>query len=137
MKFWASSEIFAPADRREIALRETVSKILSHELSKSNLENFDVMFRYIPIIMPIDFLSKYKARSVVRKSKRICDCAPQLDYDVIVSGNIREAATEYMRGIESMAQSLRRLSATKGQVIEFLEILSDTLSQVICELEAA
>ncbi|WP_316354520.1 hypothetical protein [Devosia sp.] len=131
MRFWASSETDRLAAPASELCRRALEPVLNTLLEQSGLANFDCKLRYVPIIMPPDTAERYPARSRVRKRERICDCAPQLDFDLFVSGNFAGQLTEYVAGIRTSVPDLAKLGATKEQMAEFEQILSLAIERIL------
>jgi len=74
---------------------------------------------------------RYPARSKLRRSERLYDCAPQLDYDTFVDGTFEDQLREYIRGIEESAFYLGELGATSRQVDEFRRILKTVVARLL------
>lgn len=123
MEFWASSETYKLAFPAIDRVRKSLEPALNSALDASDLASVPIKIRYIPITMPEDFLANYPARSKVRKKESIFVCAPQLDYDVFVSGTFRQQITEYARGILAETSELRKLGLSDFQIGEFDAIL--------------
>jgi hypothetical protein len=83
--------------------------------------------------MPPEMHARYPARSKLRKSQRIYDCAPILNYDVFVEGTFEEQIREYLRGVELSAPYLAELGASAAQVSEFKAILVRTIERIVAE----
>jgi hypothetical protein len=83
--------------------------------------------------MPEGMRERYPARSKLRKKERLYDCAPQLNYDVFVDGDLEPQLREYLRGIALSAPHLAALGATPEQIEEFKAILRDALDRIIAE----
>jgi replication fork clamp-binding protein CrfC len=100
-------------------------------LQQSGLADFDCQLRYVPIIMPPHIAHRYPARSKARKIQRICDCAPQLNYEIFVSGNFGQQITEYVAGIRTSGPILARLGASAAQIEELDRILSNSVQHIL------
>lgn len=124
MQFWASSEIHAPAEKASERVRRHVEPYMGVKIGLSTLARLDVKLRYVPIIVPEDMHGRYKERSKLRRDQKIYDCAPQLDFDVFVSGTFEAQLEEYFRGIALAAPHLKAFGATPEQVSEFEAILA-------------
>ncbi len=99
----------------------------------SSLTTIDAKLRYVPIIMPDGLRGRYPARSKLRKKERIYDCAPQLDYDVFVSGTFEDQLREYVRGIAESAPHLAGLGATPEQIKDFEQIMATAVERILAE----
>ena len=131
MLFWASSETYRPATLAVHLCSRTLEPVLNELLRQSDLADFDCQLRYIPIVMPPDLAKHYPARSKAMKVQRICDCAPQLNYDIFVSGNFEQQLTEYVAGIRTSGPILARLGGSAAQVEEFDRILSSATQHIL------
>jgi hypothetical protein len=74
---------------------------------------------------------RYPARSKLRKSQRIYDCAPQLDYDIFVQGSFEDQLRGCLRGIASSAPQLASLGASSQQIREFEKIVGDAAERIL------
>jgi hypothetical protein len=83
--------------------------------------------------MPDGLRGRYPARSKLRKKERIYDCAPQLDYDVFVSGTFEDQLREYVRGIAESAPHLAGLGATPEQIKDFEQIMATAVERILAE----
>ncbi|WP_208622632.1 hypothetical protein, partial [Sphingomonas faeni] len=63
MEFWASSEIYGPADQASEAVRRVIEPLLNHQLRDSRFAAVELLLRYIPVIMPTEMLDRYPSRS--------------------------------------------------------------------------
>ena len=133
MEFWASSESYQPADAGLERARHCVEPYLNVAFSQSSLADIHVQLRYIPIVMPSDMHDRYTERSKVRIKQRIYDCAPQLDYELFVSGAFEQQLNEYLRGIALSAPHLHKLGLTPEQVGEFEQILTLATERILEE----
>ena len=133
MKFWASSEIYKPADAGSETARKMIVPFLNAEFEKSPLATLDVEIRYIPIIMPGGMRECYPARSKLRTMQRLYDCAPQLNYEIFVEGTLKDQLHEYIRGISESAPHLARLGATPEQIEAFNKIMATAVERVLVE----
>ncbi|MEX2297153.1 MAG: hypothetical protein WD715_07065 [Dongiaceae bacterium] len=133
MRFWASAEVFQPADAASDAARRCVEPYLNTAFANSSLATVDGELRYVPIIMPPDMRENYPARSKPRRKQRIYDCAPQLDYEVFVEGKLEDQLREYLRGIALSAPHLASLGASKEAIAEFEAILAGAVERILLE----
>lgn len=133
MIFWASAEVFIDAHPALDRARRCVEPYLNAAFSESALRTLDVEIRYIPIIMPAEARDRYPARSKLRKRLRLYDCAPQLNYDVFVSGAFEDQLKEYLRGVSEAAPHLAALGATPEQIEEFKVILDSAVERIMAE----
>lgn len=131
MVFWASTEVHQPAYAMVRAVRLLVEPYLNEAFSQSGLAGLKVKLRYIPIIMPVGMQKRYPERSKVRRKEAIVDCAPQLDYDLFVEGNLNLCLREYFRGIAQSAPHLAELRATPRQIEEFERIISEAPQAIL------
>lgn len=136
MKFWASAEVYRPADQALDAARRSVEPFLNKALARSGLSTLCCKLRYVPIVMPADVHARYPARSKLRKRERIYDCAPILNYDVFVEGKFEDQVQEYLRGIALSAPHLADLGASPQQIEEFKGILADAVECILADQPA-
>lgn len=125
--------MFQPALETSERARRCVEPYLNAAFASSSLATIDAKLRYVPIIMPADALGNYPARSKLRRKQRIYDCAPQLDYDVFITGTFEEQLREYLRGIALSAPHLPGLGASKDQIVEFEAILAGAVERILTE----
>ena len=133
MEFWASSEtdqLVGPAV--ELA-RRCVEPFLNAAFGASRLSTLKCKLRYVPIVMPKAMHSRYPSRSRLIPKERIYDCAPILDYDVFVTGDLEDQLREYLRGIALSAPHLAGLGASPEQIEEFKAILACAAECIIAE----
>ena len=123
MKFTASAEVESSVGANILAAIRVVIPYLNEGGSKSLLSDFDIEVRYIPIIMSDERKQHYPARSKIRKKGRLYDCAPQLDFETLVTGAHDERLAEYLHGLRECATALPKLGATAEQVEAFLALL--------------
>jgi hypothetical protein len=133
MIFWASAEVHKSADAMLEVCRNHFESAMNDALTISNLVDFDIKVRYVPIVMPADMKMRYPARTKVLKSKRIFDCAPQLDYEIFVGTNFASALREYANGILGESHLLRELGLSESQLAEFVRIVEETEAAAIVE----
>jgi hypothetical protein len=133
MEFWASAEVYQPADAALDQTRRCVEPFLNAAFARSSLHSLQCKLRYVPIVMPKERRGRYPARSKLRKNERIYDCAPILDYDVFVEGKFEDQLREYLRGITLSAPHLAGLGASQKQIDEFKVILASAVERIIAE----
>ena len=133
MIFWASSEVHQPAYDSSVLVRRAVEPFLNSAFAASSLATLDSKLRYVPIIMPEGMRERYPARSKLRKKERIYDCAPQLDYEVFVSGRLENQLAEYLRGVVLAAPELAGLGASSAQIAEFEAIVAGAAERILAE----
>lgn len=126
-------ECFQPAFEAVRKVLNMVERRLNTELALSSLASFECTLRYIPIIMPDNMKGRYPARSKLRKKERLYLCAPQLDYEVFVTGTFEEQLIECCRGISETTPHLAKLDATKEQIEDFRRILEETIQAILRE----
>jgi hypothetical protein len=131
MQFWASSETYGTTGETSEVIRRPLEQRINEELNRSDLKDLAIKYRYVPIIMPLELLEKYKARSRVSKKNRICDCAPQLDYDLFIDQPFEISLAEYVRGIETAIPSLAKLGLTSEQIALFSDIIKASQQAVL------
>lgn len=133
LNFWASAEVFQPADAGLDRARRCIEPYLNAAFAGSSLETIEAELRYVPIVMPEDMRENYPARSKLRRKQMIYVCAPQLDYDVFVTGSFEAQLREYLRGIALSAPHLAGLGASQDQIAEFEAILAGTVERIVAE----
>jgi hypothetical protein len=131
--FWAAVEGYQPAYEGITRTRQSVEVYLNAEFAKSSLAALEGKLRYVPIIMPNGMRERYPARSKLRKKEKVYLCAPQLDYDVFVSGSFEDQLKEYIRGIALSAPHLKGLGATPEQIEDFKTILAGAVERILVE----
>jgi hypothetical protein len=133
MIFWASAEVFQPADAGLERSRRSVEAFLNAEFAKSSLATLEAKLRYIPIVMPKGMRERYPERSELLKKRRIYDCSPQLNHEVFVEGSFEDQLKEYLRGIALSAPHLKGLGATPEQIADFKRILEEAAARILAE----
>ncbi len=133
MQFWASAEVDRPAVENMYKARLKVEPFLNKAFSATSLATLECLLRYVPIIMPKEMHERYTARSRLRRKDRIYDCAPQLDFDVFVSGTFEEQLDEYIRGIALSTHRLKDLGASPEQIKDFETILAGATQRILAE----
>ncbi len=131
MKFWASAEVHQPASHALNSVRQRVELFLNSAFEKTSLANVNGELRYVPIVMPKEMRSRYTERSQFRRKDHVYVCAPHLDYEVFVIGELEGQLREYIRGIRISVPHLARLGATKEQIIEFETILASATENIL------
>lgn len=131
MIFWASAEVGIDANPAMERARRCVEPYLNAAFAESTLGSLAVEIRYIPIVMPAEARHRYPARSKLRKKQRLYDCAPQLNYDVFVSGSFEHQLREYVRGISESTSYLAELGANERQVADFRAILDSAVEKIL------
>ena len=107
--------------------RRCIEPYLNEALEGSSIADFELMIRYIPIVMPKEMHARYKERSKERIKQKIYDCAPHLDYDVFVSGGFKSQIAEYLRGVSCSVPHLEKFGLNIEQIEEFSRILAEAL----------
>ncbi|WP_138918440.1 hypothetical protein [Nitrospirillum viridazoti] len=133
MKFWASAEVFQAAFPAIDRARRCVSPFLDAAFAASCLAQIDAKLRYVPIVMPEAMRQRYPARSKLKKKERLYDCAPQLAYEVFITGSFEDQIREYLRGIAESAPHLAELGASPEQIAEFEAILESAVGRILAE----
>jgi hypothetical protein len=128
-----SAEVFQPADAGLDKSRRCVERYLNAEFARTNLALLNAELWYIPIVMPQNMRSRYPERSRLRKKARTYDCAPQLNYEVFVSGSFEDQLKEYIRGIALSTPYLKGLGATPEQIEDFKRILEEAVPRILVE----
>jgi len=114
-------------------VRRGVEPFLNLKFALSSLAELNGKLRYVPIVMPDGLRERYPARSKLRKKERIYDCAPQLDYEVFVSGTFEDQLREYLHGIAESAPHLAGLGATPEQIKDFEQIMATAAERILAE----
>jgi hypothetical protein len=130
LEFRALAEVDQPAWASMHKVRLAVESYLNAAFAQSSLAEFSIKLRYVPIIMPVGMRERYPSRSKVRKKENLCDCAPQLNYEIFVEGTFAEQIDEYLRGVALSAPHLAKLGASQPQIEEFKKILKDAADQI-------
>jgi hypothetical protein len=133
MEFWASAEVYQPADAGLDRTRRCITPFLNTQFAASNLASLKCKLRYIPIVMPESAHERYPARSKLRKKQQLYDCAPLLNYSVFVDGTFEDQLREYLRGIALSAPYLGELGASPEQIAEFKRILESAVTRIVVE----
>jgi hypothetical protein len=125
MHISASAEVYRLADPSLDKVRKLVIPYLNEKFQNLNLGELILEIRYIPIVMPDGMRERYPPRSNLRLDERLYDCAPQLDYEVFVSGSESMQVAEYLRGIESVISNMPLVGASISQIEDFRDILTN------------
>lgn len=136
MEFWASSEVYRPADPASEKARRCVEPYLTAAFAASGLATLECLLRYVPIIMPDGMRERYPARSKLRKKQRVYDCAPQLNYELFVDGTFEDQLREYLGGIAPSAPHLAALGASPQQIKEFETIIANAAERILADQPA-
>lgn len=136
MRFWASSEIYKSAGPASEKVRRCAEPFLNAAFASSSLASLECKLRYVPIIMPEGMRERYPARSKLLKKERVCDCAPQLDYDIFISGTFEDQLEEYLRGVATSSPYLAGLGASEQQIKDFETILANAAVRILAEQSA-
>jgi hypothetical protein len=70
---------------------------------------------------------------MLRKKERVYVCAPQLDYDIFVTGSFEDQLSEYLRGIAPSAPYLAGLGPSKEQIEDFEKIMATAAERILAE----
>lgn len=124
MEFWASSEIYGPADQASEAVRRVIEPLLNHQLKNSRFAAVELLLRYIPVVMPIEMLDRYPSRSKARIKQRVLDCSPQLHYETFVGGKFDDQVDAYVGGIRTTSSLLAKFGVSPADVEEFDQLLA-------------
>lgn len=123
MHIWASAEVFRLAAPSLRKVDNLVVPYLNEEFSTSILAELPIKIRYVPIVMPEGMRERYPARSKLRLAEHLYDCAPQLNYQVLVSGSASMQLKEYLNGIATTGPHLNRLGASTHHIEAFHKTL--------------
>lgn len=124
MKFMASSEVGAEVGDAIMRVHRCVDSIVVELVASSSLSGIDATLIYVPIIMPAELRSKYKARSRLLATKRTYECCPQLEHACFLRDDLAAHVAEYLRGLSAAAPHLQAIGANASQTEEFLSMLS-------------
>lgn len=119
----ASAEVFQLAYPALDRARRLTIPYLNSAFKLSNLADLAIEIRYVPIVMPEGMRERYPARSRLRLKDHVFESAPQLNYEVFVSGSSSMQIEEYLSGIAAAARQLVRLGANGQHIEVFQEIL--------------
>jgi len=125
VEFWASSEIYRPADQASEAVRHVIEPLLNHQLKNSRFAAVELLLRYIPVMMPTEMLDRYPACSKARIKQRVLDCAPQLHYETFVSGKFDEQVDAYVSGIRTTSSLMTKFGVSPAEIEEFEHLLAE------------
>lgn len=132
MKFSNAAEVHKDAYPALRRVRTIVDDYILGAMKNSRqLDKLDIEIRYVPILMPPDFIERYPARSKLLLKKKEFDCSPQLNYEVFVSGTFEQQVNEYVRGLSDSVPYLKELGATPEQTAEYKAILEKIAPSVI------
>lgn len=132
MNFQWSAEVFKDASDGLVRSSKAVESYLQSAFAASDkLSDLPIIIRYVPIAMPDMLLSRYPARSKLRKKERLYNCAPQLNYSVFVSGSFEEQLREYLRGLTEATPHLKSLGANNDQIEEFENVLRRAVGEIL------
>jgi hypothetical protein len=135
MEFWASSESYIKASENLDNTWRLIEPYLNNNFSHSSLKNLNIKLRYIPIVMKPESIHRYPERSKSRIKQRIYDCAPQLDYQTFVDGDLSACLDEYLRGIALSSPHLKKFGATPEQVRDFDLIIATARDAILAQVK--
>lgn len=133
MLFWASSEEDMSISNPLNQVRFAVEPHLNRQIAQSDLSDLDLEIRYIPIVMRPEWIERYPARSSARIKQRIYVCAPQLDYQIFLTGTQSEQLKEYVRGVATSLPHIHKFGLTKNQTEIFAKILDHAPAAILAE----
>ena len=136
MELWTSAEGHQPAYSAVRRAQIHVEPYLNTAFASSSLASLECKLRYVPIIMPEGMRERYPARSTLRKSERVYDCSPQLNYETFVDGSFEDQLREYVGGLAETSPQLAKLGASKEQIEDFNRILSNAVGRILAETPA-
>lgn len=126
MEFLASAALFKDAGTAYKKTSAAAKRYLLRSLSESAvLSSLPITIRYVSIIMPDELRDRYPPRFKLRTRERLYDCAPQLSYEIFISGTFEQQIDEYMRGLEESVHYVEELGATDEQIAQYEAILRE------------
>ena len=131
MKYSYAAEVDIQVAKRVIAIANRVGDILDRELAKPQFEAMPVDLGYVPIVMAEDSLETYKARTKVRLTKRLLDSAPQLPFDIFLTGSDEEAVRAYLNGLRGDLPKLARLGLRKDEIASVFSLFDRVEDEAI------
>jgi hypothetical protein len=135
MLFWASSESHVKASYSLDRARRLVEPYLNDNFDNSSLNSFNIELRYVPIVMDPEGLKHYPERSRAKIKQKIHLCAPHLDYQTFVDGDLSACLDEYMRGIALSSPHLKKFGATPEQVHDFDLIIATARDAILAQVK--
>jgi hypothetical protein len=131
MHVFYSCEIDQNALLSFTATEAVVKAALEVAIEKSTLTRLDVKIQYVPIVMTAERRNHYPARSRIQHKKRIFSCCPQLSITPFLTGTEAERVREFVAGLREVGPALSRLNVPRKQVLEFDEILTTILNELV------
>lgn len=119
MIFWASSESFEKADKYLERTRLSVEPYLNKLLNDHGFGDIELTIRFVPIVMPYEFHSKYKERSRIYIKKNIYDLSPHLHFDVFIVDDYESQINEYIDGIKKCIPNLEKFAIQNLDIEQF------------------
>lgn len=126
MKFFVSWEADKDSGENLRKITNEVYECIVKKLDRLPLNLLDFSINYVPIVMSADNRVRYPPRSRLNRKRNEYNCAPQLDYDVFVSGTWNEMLTCYLNGIRVYSNKLKVIGFDAEMIQEFLIILNET-----------
>ena len=130
MKFWASMEVFLPADAAAASVYRAVLHYITAAIDKSILRDLPGEIAFIPVIMPVEMHKRYKEIIRYRRKDNSIELRPQLDYLLFVGGDRMHQLVNYVAGIERAIPLMPKLGASQEQVEAFREILHSATREI-------
>lgn len=132
MKFFFSWETERSSADSLRLLSNKVGECIVRKLDgSSSLISSSVSIDYVPIVMSDANISRYPARSRLNRKKGECICAPQLEYNIFLSGEWDEMLKCYLDGIRGCAKNLKDIGLSREMVQEFMRILDETENELL------
>ncbi|WP_424831390.1 hypothetical protein [Ruegeria sp.] len=119
MKYWESAEVEKSLDSSLRSSRLLLSPKIGEILTRGTLANLDWEFCYIPIVMGPDFIDLFPARTRLDRKEKKFFHSPQLSAGTFKTGNEKQKAAEYLRGILLATERLKSTILDDCQLAEF------------------
>lgn len=129
MIFSASSEIDVSVESSSEKVRNFLEPAITLRSIQYPFDNLKIEIFYSPIIMTEIQLNKYKSRYKLNRKKKIYYCSPQLKYKIFSDGTFEQMCREYILGLSTCFDNMRKLGASDSQIITFKEFLCDLLGK--------
>ena len=104
-----------------ISTRKSLEADISAALQNGSLNETDLEFCCIPIVMSPDFIDFYPPRSKFRSGEKKFFHSPQLPFSTFQTGTDKERKYSYIKGILTAIPMLKATGLTSCQIINFGE----------------